>query len=180
MPISFDVKEIVSSVFDSIADAQEEAEEALEKLTTERNAIVALRDQMRRLDTMSRAEKLPTLDELFYNKLSQITISIVIKHELSSLSEKLVEEARSAVKACPNELTSDVKPVQVAIDLLGKLDEFTRTIWAALDIPQPSLFESQLEKSEFLRVRVPQPEHLIGISKVLLVDGQPGLERQPY
>jgi hypothetical protein len=108
-------------------------------------------------------------------ELSKVTLSPVLTYKTSRLFKQLVREARSALHQCPGKLTKDVRFVRTAVERLRCIEALVRWVSEVLDRSVLDKFaEAADPTTEVLRLQVPYPEHLLGISKVLLVEGPPG------
>ena len=110
-----------------------------------------------------------------HEELADVLITFETIYRLSSMCERFTAAARSTLGDCPGILTADTSKVRAALDAIRTVDGIIRVLSETLKIPAavpPGILNGQ--NAELLRVRVPDPEHLLALSRVLLVDGTPG------
>ncbi|HBB89043.1 MAG TPA: hypothetical protein DC047_15670 [Blastocatellia bacterium] len=87
---------------------------------------------------------------------------------------KLIQVTKEAIRNCPKTLTDDTMPVRSAWKQLQKTENFLNLLAEHFKL---MLFEKPFSEENGkrpVRIRVPQPEHLLQLDKVLLIEGPPG------
>lgn len=131
-----------------------------------RNNTETLRNVLRRILDESKEE--------LQRALARRKVSVRFTRETGAVFRSLVENACTATAGCPNALGDDVQAVRDAIAKLRTLDAFVSAVQGARAyFPSPQM-TSYLTAEDGIRVRVPQPERLLELSNVLLIDGPAG------
>jgi len=109
------------------------------------------------------------------SELSTVDLMVKFKYGASSVFAKLVRSARLAVGKCPPRLTGNARLLRTAVERLRSIETFLEGISQVIGASFLGSLEAGVGRvRELLRVRVPRPEALAEISRVLLVDGPPG------
>jgi energy-coupling factor transporter ATP-binding protein EcfA2 len=121
------------------------------------------------------------LEEAFEKEIAQneyaknTVLKIDVTFFLQPAFRTLVREAREAMKSFPPILTADVTAVREAWEALAIIDKFIRTVSRELKFRSAiSLKEQEHLTQNPMRIKIPQPEHLVALSKMVLVEGGPG------
>lgn len=93
---------------------------------------------------------------------------------LEAVFSDLVDRARTAIKSCPSILRDDVSRVRVTWESLEKIESFVRKVSVDLKFHDALTLNRAEPVRNPIRIRVPHPEHLLKLSKVVLVEGAPG------
>jgi hypothetical protein len=128
----------------------------------------------RREAKLVRAGRVRSLKAAMQEELAPVTIAIETTYHLSRQFKRIVRGARTALRRAPGVLTDDVGLVRAALEAIRSTDDFVRGASEALFFSVSAPNQSVGQTTELLRVRIPDPENLLKLSPVLLVDGPPG------
>jgi energy-coupling factor transporter ATP-binding protein EcfA2 len=110
-----------------------------------------------------------------WNRVMGETVQVEVKRDCGPAFQKLIAETRAAVRQCPHSLRADLAPVKRTFDQLNRLEEFIRAIERVIESDAVSVRTSDdLISSDAVRVRVPEPERLLQLGNLVLVEGPPG------
>jgi ATPase family associated with various cellular activities (AAA) len=106
--------------------------------------------------------------------LARIRIQVRVTYEIGALFTALIHEARVLIKKCPRVLTQSSLVLRDAVLAVRQLDDAVKRAVELKALPRELTDDTTSERAEVVRVKVPQPEQLLGLFKVLMIDGPPG------
>jgi DNA replication protein DnaC len=106
--------------------------------------------------------------------LTKVRIKITITHKVADVFRPLVENVRRLLERCPKVLTKNSLALRDALASIRQLDQAVMKA-VTLRILAWNLFSFVTsDRVEVMRVKVPNPEDLLNLFKVLIIDGPPG------
>jgi TIR domain/NACHT domain len=104
-----------------------------------------------------------------------LNLPVQVKFNLKAVFQRLVRETAKAIRLCPSVLGKDVSAIRKAWDQLESTEKFVRQTSIEFNVlitsPTYTLDE---EPINLVRISVPEPENLLRLDKIVLVEGPPG------
>ena len=107
-------------------------------------------------------------------KTDDICVKLRKSIYLEDYYKNLLTKARNNISTCPKKLTKNYKKVISTLDSINKLDSFIYSLSREFSKSFNRRTSDELHKKIELQVQVPEPEYLVNLGQLILVEGPPG------
>lgn len=110
-------------------------------------------------------------EKIVEERLVKLRAKIPMTHKVADLFGVLIQRVRSLVEQCPRVLTEGSVVLRDTLEGIRQLDMAVRRAVELGLAPPDLLDDSPSERSEVVRVRIPHPEKLLDLFRILIIDG---------
>ena len=114
-----------------------------------------------------------TIDAL-KQRLAKLRIRIQFEHKVIDVIGALAGKARKLIDDCPKLLADSSPALRETILAVRQLDDAVKRAIQLNAIPRELVDDATSERAEVVRVKIPHPEQLLDLFKILLIDGPAG------